>query len=518
MRLLRLILIGFVLSMPLFVFAQSENIDLKMIQRIKEEGLTNSGIRDISFFLTDVVGPRLSGSEGMNRAYEYTSRQMSDWGLSNVQVVPWGEFGVGWENEKFYIAMTKPYYQHLIAVPRAWTRGTQGLVSASPVLVDIRSEQDLAKYRGKLRGKVVVTPVTNEPVVSFNPMASRYSDQDLENIARLPDPRSPSFGNPVQAQQGWDDRRNMMRRISEFFEEEGVVAVLHASGNFGTVRSGGSGYAVGADRSLPQIDMTFEHYGRIVRLLEAGIEVSLDLDVANRFIEDDIKGYNVIAEIPGTDRRLKEQVVLIGGHLDSWHAGTGGNDNAAGVAVMMEAIRILKAIGVQPRRTIRIALWGAEEQGLFGSRGYVSEHYFDRTTREKKADYDKLSAYFNVDNGSGMIRGIWLMGNDAARPIFEELLKPFHDMGATTVTLRNTGGSDHTAFNSVGLPGFNFLQDRIDYGRGYHTNMDTFERMQLGDMMQAAVVVAGVVYHVAMRDEMIPRKAFDPEAIPSRGR
>ncbi len=480
-----------------------------MVQKIRHEGLQNSSIRDISFNLTDVIGPRLSGSSGLARAYQWTSEQMAEWGLSNVEVVPWGEFGPGWDNEKFYIAMTAPYYQHLVGVPRAWTRGTGGPVSGAPVLVDIRTDEDFEKYRGQLGGRIVVTPVTSEPSVSFNPMAHRYSDEDLERLSQLPEVRSPDYGNVVSGPSDWAARRAFNRKLEEFYQEEGVAVVLRPSGTFGTVRSGGSRLVGEQQPGVAQIDLTFEHYGRIVRLLEAGIGVEIELEVQNRFLDQDTKGYNVLAEIPGTDRRLRDEVVMIGGHLDSWHAGTGANDNAAGVAGMMEVMRILKEIGVEPRRTIRIGLWGAEEQGLFGSREYVREHFYDRETGKKPA-YDKLSAYFNVDNGSGKIRGIWLMGNDEARPIFEDLLSPFHDMGASTVTLRSTGSTDHVAFNAAGLPGFNMMQDRIDYGRGYHTNMDTFERMELGDMMQAAVIVASIVYHVAMRDERIPRKVFTP--------
>jgi len=499
-----------VILFPFVLQAQQEPVDLEMVQRIKHEGLRNSSIRDISFHLTDVIGPRLSGSTNLARANEWTSQQMKEWGLENVEIAPWGEFGPGWENTKFYAAMTEPYYQSLIGVPRAWTRGTDGLISGSPVLVDVQSEEDFDEYRGQLQGKVVVTPVTSEPSLSFNPLASRYSDEDLERLAQLPEVSGPDYGNVRGGGRSeWAERRAFNEKLNEFYEEEGVAAVLRPSGTFGAVRSGGSRLSEGQEPAIAQVDMTFEHYARIVRLLEADIDVSIDLEVENRILEDDMKGYNVLAEIPGTDRQLRDEVVLIGGHLDSWHVGTGANDNAAGVAIMMEVMRILKELEVEPRRTIRIGLWGAEEQGLFGSRGYISEHYYDQETG-KKDDFDKLSAYFNIDNGSGRLRGIWLMGNDEAKPIFEDLLEPFHDMGATTATLRSTGSTDHVAFDRAGLPGFNMLQDRLDYGRGYHTNMDTFERMELGDMMQAAVVMASIVYHVAQRDERIPRKVFNP--------
>ncbi len=510
MRLSNRIFIVYLLLTPYLVFSQKEPVDLQMVHKIRQEGLKNSQIRDLSFQLTDVIGPRLSGSTGLSNAYTWTSHQMEKWGLSNVEVLPWGEFGRGWDNERFYIAMTKPYYQHLIALPTAWTRGTDSLVVASPVLVYIQAESDFERYRGNLKGKVVVTQVTNEPELHFQPLAARWEAEALNSLALYPEIASPPYGQPQRQPSDIFSSRNLSQRTMQFFEEEGVLAVLSPSGTFGTVRSHGRGYNVNVEPALPQIDMTFEHYGRIVRLLEAGVNVELELDIRNRFLYDDLKGYNVFGEIPGTDRRLRDEVVLIGAHLDSWHGGTGGNDNAAGVAVMMEVMRILKELDVKPRRTIRIALWGAEEQGLHGSRSYVREHYYDGASNMKKDGYDNFSAYYNVDNGSGKIRGIYLQENDALRPIFEAWFEPLKDLGAGTVTLRRTGSTDHVAFDAVGLPGFQFIQDRLDYGRGYHTNMDTFERMQLGDMMQAATVVAVLVYHTAMRDEKLPRKEFNP--------
>lgn len=508
-RIIKNILRASLLFVLLIVSSGHEPVDLDMVHRIRQEGLNNSQIRDISFQLTDVIGPRLSGSTGLKNAYKWTSEQMEKWGLSNVEVSPWGDFGWGWDNERFYIAMTEPYYQHLIAVPRPWTRGTGREIVTSPVLVDIRDDSDFDKYKGKLKGAVVVTPVTSEPELSFEPLASRRDDDELQRLAMYPEVRSPDYGHPLRQQTDWFSQRSFSRKITEFFEEEGVLAVLSASGTYGVVRSHGRGYDVNMEPGITRVDMTFEHYGRIVRLLEAGVEVELELDIKNRFHYDDLKGYNVLAEIPGTDPVLKDEVVIIGGHLDSWHAGTGGNDNASGVAVMMEVMRIFRALEVQPRRTIRIALWGGEEQGLHGSRNYVREHYFDHAEGGRKPDYDNFSAYYNVDNGSGKIRGIYLQENDALRPVFESWFKPLEDLGVSTVTLRRTGSTDHVVFDSAGLPGFQFIQDRLDYGRAYHTNMDTFERMQLGDMMQAATVVAVVVYHTAMREEKLPRKHFD---------
>jgi carboxypeptidase Q len=498
-----------ILLLPVLLAAQPEPVNQDMINKIRKEGLENSKIKELAFYLTDVIGPRLSGSTGLSNAYTWTSGQFEQWGLSNVEVVPWGEFGRGWDNEKFYIAMTQPYYQHLIAIPRAWSRGTDSLVVSKPVLVNIRNENDFEKYKGKLEGRIVVTPVTSVPQIAFSPMGSRWEEDALEDLARFP-LSGTSTGQQPGLANDYTPQRDLTQNIMNFFEQEGVAALLHPSGAFGTVRSHGRGFNVNTDPGLPVVDMTYEHYGRIVRLLEAGIEVEVELEIQNRFLYDDMLGYNVIAEIPGTDRRLRDEVVIIGGHLDSWHAGTGGNDNASGVAVMMEAMRILRELGVKPRRTIRIALWGAEEQGLYGSRSYVREHYYDTSRGGKQPGHDNFSAYYNVDNGSGKIRGIYLQGNDDLRPIFQSWFEPLSDLGVSTITLRRTGSTDHVPFDAAGLPGFQFIQDRLDYGRGYHTNMDTFERMQLDDMKQAATVVAVIVYHTAMRDEKLPRKELNP--------
>ena len=510
MKLYRNLLLAVLFVLPLSLQSQhTEPVDLEMVNKIKNEAINNSNIRDMAFYLTDVIGPRLSGSTGLQNAYEWTSEQMKEMGLENVEIAPWGEFGRGWDNEKFYIAMTEPYYQHLIGMPQAWSRGTDGFIETEPVLVEINNEEDIENYRGKLEGKVVVTPVTSEPELQEDSYVHRYDSEDLEELKMLPRVSGPSYGRgPSRDNTEALRQRALRQKVNNFFEEEGVAAVLASGGTFGTVRAHGRGYSMDSEPGLARITLTFEHYGRIVRLLEEGKDVSLELEVENRFHEEDTKGYNVIGEIPGTDRRLRDEVVMIGAHLDSWHGG-GGNDNGAGVVLMMEVMRILKELEIEPRRTIRVALWGAEEQGLHGSRNYVAEHFYDLSNGEKKDDFDNLSAYFNVDNGSGLIRGIWLMGNDEARPIFEQLLAPFEDMDAGTVTLRRTGGTDHLAFSRAGLPGFNMLQDRLDYWRGYHSNMDTFERMQLGNLMQGAAVVTSLVYHVAQRDEKIPRVDFD---------
>ena len=504
----RLIFVSF-LFLPLLVLAQVEPVDLEIIHKIKQEGFKSSQIKDISFWITDFVGPRLSGSKGLTRGYEWTKQKMEEIGLENVRIEAWGEFGRGWDNEKSYVAMTAPYYSSLIGTPKAWTPGTDGFVKSKVILVDIPDTISLGKYSGKLKNKIVITPSTTEYEVSFEPSASRLSDEDLEERSKARDvsPSRRRLGDFAQ----WRAQRQLRNRINKFFLEEEAAAIISGRGSFGTVRSSGASYNVDADPVLPEIILTTEHHGRIVRLLQHDIPVEVEIEIRNTFHDEDLMGYNVIGEIPGTDKSLKDEVVMIGAHLDSWHGGTGANDNGSGCIVMIEAMRILKAIGIKPKRTIKIGLWGGEEQGLYGSRGYVKKYLGDVTTMELKPGHAKFSAYYNVDNGSGKIRGIYLQENDMLRPVFEAWLEPFEDIGASTVSLRNTGGTDHLAFNSIGLPGFQFIQDPIDYGRGYHSNMDTYERLMMNDMMHNAVIVAAIVYHTAMRNELLPRKLL-PEA------
>jgi hypothetical protein len=359
-----------------------------------------------------------------------------------------------------------------------------------------------------------------EVTTSFEPDAKRYTGQELKDLQMLPEPgaRSP-FANRIEE---FTARNRLRQSISAFLEQEGAaVAVEPAPGRHGTifVQSGGS-YRKSSPAPIPQIVIAVEHYNRIVRILKQNIPVKLEMEYLANFIESDSLGYNIIAEIPGTDKKLKDEIVILGGHFDTWHAGTGATDNSAGCAVALEAVRILKEIGAQPRRTIRIALWDAEEVGLVGSREYVKNNFFDRDKKEKKPGYEKFSVYFNYDNGTGKIRGIYTQGNEAVVPIFEEWLKPFHTLGASTVTIRNTGGTDHQSFDGAGLPGFQFIQDEIHYDtRTHHSNMDVYDLAMRGDLMQSAVIMAAFVYNAAMRDEKLPRKYFDPnEERPRRPR
>jgi carboxypeptidase Q len=488
-----------------------EKLDLSMVQRIRKEGLENSRITDLLIYLCDVYAPRLPASPQYIKAGEWVVGKAKELGLENAQMETYGTFGRSWELQKFYAAMTAPQYMPLIAFPKAWTPGTNGVLKGNAVLLDFKKPADLDKYKGKLKDAIVLTQGPQDLPISFDPAASRLSEDDLKKLVLAPEPaaRSPYAARAAEMMA----QQQLQLAATKFLQAEGAGVVLEPSrgGKDGTVfvASGGS-RTKGAAMPLPTVVVAIEHYNRIARILQKDIPVAMEIEVQARFTDDDQPGYNVIAEIPGVDKKLKAELVMLGGHFDTWHSGTGATDDGAGCAVAFEAVRILKALGVQPRRTIRLAMWDAEEQGFLGSRGYVTNHFFDRGKKEKKPDYDKLAAYFNFDNGSGKIRGIYAQGNSAAAPIFEEWLKPIHDLGATTVTLRNTGGTDHLPFDAVGLPGFQFIQDDLEYDTlTHHSNMDVYDHLSRGDLMQAATVMAWFVYNAAMREEKLPRKYFD---------
>lgn len=508
-------------SLPFFFLAfflvssAQEKMDLDMINKIKEEGTKNSKVMDIALHLTDISGPRLTASPGFMRAATWAKDELTKIGLVNANLEPWGEFGKGWQQEKCYVAMTSPYYVPFIAVPRAWTGSTPGkkITQGEVVLIKAKDTVELMQYAGKLKGKIVMnwSPAVLKP--SFEPDAERFADSSLEKMAKS---TAPAQGNRQRFQGDSAQRAAMLgrqalqRKMTDFFiqEQPALVLSMNQAGNDGTVFvSGGGGYTKDAKESPAMVMLSSDDFLRVQRLLEAGIKVELEADVKTKFFTDDLQGYNVIAEIPGSDPLLKDEMVMLGGHLDSWHGATGATDNAAGCSVMMEAVRILKTLGVQPRRTIRIALWSGEEQGLFGSRNYVKNHFADRTTMELKPDHSKISAYFNVDNGSGKIRGVYTERNKEAAAIFQQWLAPFSDMGAKTITLDPTTGTDHQAFDAVGIPGFQFIQDALEYDtRTHHTNMDTYDHLSPEDLKQAAIIVATFVYNTAQRDEKIPRK------------
>ena len=516
----QLILVSALCMVCSFAVAQTDDAALS---KIKNEGLNNSKVMDIAFHLTDVSGPRLTNSPGYFRAANWAKDELTKMGLVNAALEPWGDFGVGWEQNRCYIAMTAPYYNTIVAIPRAWTGSTPGkkAITGDVIIINAKDSAELYQnYSGKLKGKIVMVYSADTLHPSYTPNGQRYADTTLDRMAKAqPDaPRGPRNFTPNEAAR---QRQALARQMGDFYNKEkpALVLSLNPRGNEGTlvVQNGGS-YAKDAENNYAWVMLSSDDYLRIQRLVMAGQKVELEADVKTKFYTDDIKGYNVVAEIPGTDPVLKDEIVMVGGHLDSWHGATGATDNAAGSAVMMEVVRILKATGLQPKRTIRIALWSGEEEGLLGSRGYVKTHFADPADMVLKPEHSKVSAYYNLDNGTGKIRGIYLQGNEAARSIFQEWLKPFNDLGATTVTISNTGGTDHQSFDGVGIPGFQFIQDAIEYDtRTHHTNMDTYDHLVPEDLKQAATIIASFVYNTTQRTEKIPRKEL-PKPRPAGAR
>ncbi|MES2378549.1 MAG: M20/M25/M40 family metallo-hydrolase [Bacteroidota bacterium] len=493
----------------------SAQTDQQMLDRIKDEGLEKSQVMATAFQLTDVAGPRLANSPGLKRAQDWAVNALKTWGAVNAKREPWGKFGKGWEVQKNYAAITAPYYHAIIAIPKAWTPGTNGLIKGDVVVIKIDTITDIDKYKGKLKGKIVMTDVKGNLENTFRSDASRLTDSALTAMANAT-PVAPGAGGPRRGGQGGPFTPGRIQAllalrtaITNLYVSEGVGLVLsQARGTDGTVfTTNGASYADTAHTVAPELETSGEDYQRILRLSKAGIKVQLEADIKTEFFTNDLQGYDVVGEIEGTDPKLKDQLVIIGGHLDSWHAATGATDNAAGSAVMLETMRILKRVGFKPRRTIRIVLWSSEEQGLFGSRFYVLNHFGDPKTMILKPEAAKVSAYYNLDNGTGKIRGVYLQGNSAIGSIFKEWLAPFKDLGANTVTIGNTGGTDHLSFDAVGIPGFQYIQDNMDYStRTHHSNQDTYDKLSEADLKQAATINAWFVYNTSQRDEMMPRK------------
>ena len=500
-------------SLCAVLYAQ-ESVSLPVINRIRAEAYQKSKVMETAFYLTDVHGPRLSGSPAYNAAAEWAVGRMGEWGLKEVKLEKWGPFGRGWSNHEFMAYMREPQPSPLIGFARPWSPGTSGLVSGEPMLAIMSTEADFEKYKGKLKGKIVLvdqprllTPVTQ-------PLSRRLTDAELAEAAKAPEPAAgapyalPQLLSPDGPRDGWRVAQSFRNKQNKFLTDEGVLVALYTGdrADGGTVRSSAAGSRDPKDPlPPPAVALTPEHYNRIARLLNKNVKVTLEFNIVNKFYEETTDTFNVLGEIPGATK--PDEVVMLGGHLDSWTGGTGAADDAAGCAVMLEAARILQTLDLKMARTVRVALWAAEEQGLLGSRAYVKEHFADRDTMQLKPEHAKLSGYFNVDNGTGRLRGVYLQGNDMMRPIFEAWLQPFHDLGATTITIQNTAGTDHLSFDAVGLPGFQFIQDPLEYGsRTHHTNMDVFDRLQQGDLMQASAIVASVAYHAATRPELLPRK------------
>ncbi len=580
--------------------ARSERRVTDPIARIREEGLNHSQVMETLSYLTDVIGPRLTGSPGMKHANDWTRAKLESWGMENAKVEPWGVFGRGWSLQRFSAHVTSPQYIQLKAYPSAWSPGLSRPLEADVVYFDATNTAYLDKFKGKLKGAIVLVGTPRPVPARFEAPSRRYDSSNLLVMANAPIPTSqgqvvfprptppPALASagttqPDPAQFG-DNTANVTNSVSTnrpsfrgrggagwtrflpFLAKEGAAVILVPSttGDAGTIfvqsasvpepegetnnptggggrRGGGGGgggggaaaarpsaYSMNAPAIPPQITVAVEDYNRLARMAKLGEKIKMSVDLQAQYHTDDLTAYNTVAEIPGTD--LKDEVVMVGAHMDSWHSGTGATDNGTGVAAAMEVLRIIKTLDLKPRRTIRVALWSGEEQGLLGSRGYVSNHFGYFTTNRagasdgsstnrarggrrelvKKPEHEKFSAYFNLDNGAGKIRGVYMQGNEAVRPYFRKWLEPFRDLGAETLTPSNTGSTDHVSFANVGLPGFQFIQDPLDYGtRTHHSNEDVYDRIQPDDLKQAATIMAAFVYNAAMIDEKLPRLAVE---------
>jgi hypothetical protein len=481
--------------------------DTAVLARIRAEGFQHSKVLETAMGLSDLNGPRLAGSSGYLRAARWARDRMAAWGLAKAALEPWGVHPAPWELDRFSVEMTAPRYLRITAFPRAWSPSTAGIVTGAPLLIRIRTDSDFAKYHGKLKGRIVMNGGLQLPRGRERPMFERYSAAALDSMAHRIDPGSPRdyFEDSGDYQDGIDARR----RILAFLKSEGVMALLEPSGNDAALGAGGEdGYGTPLTRDVPSFVIGRAHWDQIVRMVQAGQPVRLTLSLRIHLVPADSIGYNVVAELPGSDPALAPEVVMLGGHLDSWASGTGATDNAAGCAIVMEALRILQAVGAHPRRTIRIGLWDGEEDGFeyMGSMGYVRHHFGEWTTMALKPEHARLSAYYNVDNGGGKLRGIYAQGDTAAVATFARFLAPLQDLGASTVAIENTGSTDHMSFVSVGLPGFQFITDALDYeSRTHHSDLDIADYLVEGDLQQAAVVVATVAYQTAMADAKIPR-------------
>ena len=524
------------------------------IGRIKEEGLKHSQVMETLSYLSDVIGPRLTGSPNMKRANEWTRDQLTKWGLQNAHLESWGPFGRGWAVKDFSAEIIAPQAIPLIAYPKAWTPNVS-IPQGEVVYVDAKDEAGLARFKGQLHGKIVLAGAMRDVKAHFDAQGTRYSAEELLKLADAGDPSMPGAPSQLASPgiQEFIKSRIFAAKALQFITDEGAALAIYASqGDGGTIfvdeavvphqidmsspiaairglfLDGPHSWDDKVQSFVPQVVLAVEQYNRIARMIQAGEKLQMKVSLEAEFSNTDLMAYNTIAEIPGTDKA--DEIVMVGGHMDSWHSGTGATDNGAGVAAAMEAVRIIQALGLRPRRTIRIGLWSGEEQGLFGSQAYVAKHLGEPVGDSKDEsflrliqggtarkitrgpEYDKLSAYYNLDNGTGKIRGVYLQGNEAVRPIFRQWLMPFRDLGATTLTASNTGGTDHLSFDAIGLPGFQFIQDEIEYdSRTHHSNQDVFDRIQSDDLKQAATIMAAFLYNTAMRDEKLPRKKAPAE-------
>lgn len=500
-------------------------LDYEAITRIRDQAFRHGQVMQTLSELTDGIGPRLTNSPNQKRAAEWAMAKMKSYGLQNVHVEPWGEFGKGWSYQVSHVRMTSPDTAELLALPKAWSLPTSGNVHAKAIHTVIKSKADFERYKGKLAGLIVFNGEVPKLKPGTEPKATRYSDKELEQLSMYDMP----VDRTEERIEARKKRIQFIRDLNNFLAEEKAAALVEPSrapfdGGTIAVQGNGLGWIPGEPLGVPTLVMASEHFGRVARLADRDVPVELDVEIQAQFTDNngDLKGYNVIGEIPGSD--LKDQLVVVGGHLDSWHGATGATDDGAGCAVMLESVRILQKLGLKPRRTIRIVLWTGEEQGLLGSLGYAKQHLAYRPTDESQKDvfederpqtgslqlkpeHAKTSIYLNVDSGTGKIRGVSLQENAALAPIFRAWMEPFKDLGMNLLTMNNSYGSDFLSFDAMGVPGVDFFQDEVEYeSRTHHTNMDTYERIQRDDMLQASAIVASFAYHAAVRDEMMPRK------------
>jgi hypothetical protein len=532
------------LALPL---AAQKGPDLGVVDRIKTEAFDHSKVMDHLYFLTDIHGPRLTGSPEFDDAAKWTMERLKEYGVANVHEEPWGPFGRSWSAQQWTVEMTEPRYSQLTAAPLAWSASSQGAVSGELIIAPLRTsfrdgpkqyrekfEAYQKQWTGKLRGKIVLLSDPKVPKEASKPQFRRLTDAELADLAKSPDPAAKVNVKTLEELQWPEDPEEMGKFFSSlptsmmeklfdlyekvsadrgtFFAKEGVVAILtnDQRAHEGMVFAEAAGSFKSKDPlAPPTFVVTAEQYDRIARAVEKKLPVQVRVSLKANVSDKDVNGQNIIGEIPGGAK--KDEIVMVGAHFDSWHTGTGATDNGTGSAVMIEVMRILKALNLKLDRTVRIGLWSGEEQGLFGSRAYVKEHFADPVTMQVKPEHAKLSGYFNLDNGSGKIRGVYLQGNGAMRPLFKEWFGPFQDLGVTTITIRNTGGTDHLSFAAVGLPGFQFIQDPLDYGSiTHHSDMDTYDHAIPADLMQAAAVIATCVYEAANAPEMLPRRELPP--------
>ena len=522
MKLTKLWLCILICSISISLFAQ-EKVDQQIISRIKEEGFQHSKVMETLSWLSDVYGPRLFASPDYREAAEWAKDQLEKYGLENVKLDPLDGNFRGWSAESFSIEMIEPKYTPIFTFPKPYTSSTDGEVISDPFIMKLKLEHgapnldSLQKFHGKLKGKIVFWDRGIKPVApNFKASTTRFTDEQLLKAGQQIDPIPQEYlvrvpkKNLTERMAEWRKADIKLEKMTQFFIDEGVSAMVIAS-NFANgilhVDSYDLPFLRNRIKAVPTFVISYEQFSRISRMKSKGINPVLKLHLNTSFYEEKKYAVNIIGEIPGTDARLRDEIVLIGGHFDTWNAGTGATDNGAGSAVMMEVMRILKTLGLKPRRTIRIALWAGEEQEYYGSRDYVGKKVGDISSGKLIAKPEKISGYFNLDGGSGKIRGIFLQGNEAVRPIFNELLKPFAYLGATTLAIQNKSSTDHVIFNHLNVPAFQFIQDPLNYHTvTHHTNLDVYEYVLEDDLKKNAVIIAALAYQVAMRDEMLPRK------------